>query len=451
MILSPLRQPLAASLLATVGLLAGCSNVGDGNKPESLRIVLVNQGTEVVEGVTLYRCTRSSLVLLAQFTNGGFGNYSNRARWSSDNPAVVRVSNFDEPVPGDDDQFFVHGTITPVLAGASLPADPAARTATIRAEYLGLTASIDVTLEDPTDLRLLPENQTLAPESLQVYTVTGKIDDVELSLNSNVSFALAEENDEVATLNENTAIITAVAPGAEPLQLNASFDVACPTPTLSVPVPVAAIDTLELRREEGFSGELVDDTTELYRAVARFADGSEQNLTGQARTLFRSATPTVANFIGSGTLLAIAPGSTELKVEFGTQPDEEENEPGSVVASAPQTLTVVAPLLTAISVTPETATIDALTTQAFRAVGTYDDQRTQDITRHVVWSSSDATKVTISGGVSLNAGIAVSRTNEAATVTLTAGNTATNPTVSDTATLTVVPVEDEEEDAGGGS
>jgi hypothetical protein len=89
------------------------------------------------------------------------------------------------------------------------------------------------------------------------------------------------------------------------------------------------------------------------------------------------------------------------------------------------------PFLVSIAVTPTNPSIAKGMTQQFTATGTNDVGGTFDLTTSVIWSSSDTTKVTISGG-GLATGVDIG------SVTITASHDADNSGhVTGSTTLTV--------------
>ena len=78
-------------------------------------------------GATVFDCGTGRLTLFGLFTrDGSFGDFTQRATWSSSNPAVATVSSGDIVFPGTTDSFYQAGTVIPVAAGnavitASIP------------------------------------------------------------------------------------------------------------------------------------------------------------------------------------------------------------------------------------------------------------------------------------------------------------------------------------------
>ena len=124
--------------------------------------------------------------------------------------------------------------------------------------------------------------------------------------------------------------------------------------------------------------------TEQFDATGTYSDGSTQDLTTQVT--WASATTSVAtisNASGSqGLATAIAQGSSTISATLG-----------SIAGST--TLTVTAPVLQSIAVTPASPSVPKGLTQQFTATGTYSDNSTQDLTSQVTWASATTSVATI--------------------------------------------------------
>ncbi len=151
--------------------------------------------------------------------------------------------------------------------------------------------------------------------------------------------------------------------------------------------------------------------TQQFTAMGTFSDNSTQDLTSSAT--WSSSTPATATINTTGLATGVAAGSTTITAVSG-----------SVTGTATLTVTVT---LTTITVTPATATITAGSTQQFKAMGTYSDNSTQDLTSSATWSSS-ATGVATINASGLATGVAAGP----ATITAASGS------VMGTATLTVI-------------
>jgi hypothetical protein len=423
-----LRRSLVLSL-APLGLLA-CSSIGDGNAIESLTIVPVTvSGTTTVASAKVYRCVRNQVRAFGIFTDTSVGDYSDRVLWTSSDPNIVRVSNGDEPVPGQEGLVFAHGTLTGVTPG----------TATVTADFVGLHQEIQITVVDVTadDLKVVPASATLAPGSIAALRVTADLEGVVSDITSSAAWSFATPNDAVAKIESTTGVVTAVAAGG-PLNAKASFTACEIAPTAEI--KVKQIQSLSLQREfNPPPSELVKGTTEIFKVIATFDDLTTQDLSTQAK--FTSEDTTVLSFsLLSGLtnqVVALAAGGPEtLSASFAP-------EGFTAFPATPEVeLSVVDATLNSINVVatgnanPSAPTIPALGTQQFDAIGNYSGNRTQEITRHVTWSSSDNAVVGISN-ISILAGLAVSLKNEAGSVTITATSARADPDPDLTATTTL--------------
>lgn len=140
-----------------------------------------------------------------------------------------------------------------------------------------------------------------------------------------------------------------------------------------------------------------------FAVTGNFANGDSLDLTGVvAWTSSAPSVATVSNAPGSqGTAMGLTPGSTTISAVFAGQ-----------VGRA--TLTVTSATLASISVTPASMSISAGSAQQFKAVGTFSDGFTLNITSQANWDSSDIAVATVN-----SAGLASSAGSGSATITAT--------------------------------
>lgn len=260
------------AIVALALLASGCSGIGDGSKLETLRIaqdLSLEAGEET--SVKTFTCLASPLVLVGTFSKGDAGDFAFRAHWTSDDETVVKVANRGDPVEGRPGEIFLRGGV--------LLAQPTTveRTTTVRAEYLGLTASMQVVVKPIENLRIIPAVSRVVPESASKYVVRAKLDGVETDVTrlSELFFVEPEEEtDEIATVGEEAQlqIVRGVAPGG-PLTLKARFDAPCANaPTAEVRVQDIPADGLVLAYEQGFGPQIAERTAELLRLRVVFGD-----------------------------------------------------------------------------------------------------------------------------------------------------------------------------------
>jgi uncharacterized protein YjdB len=125
------------------------------------------------------------------------------------------------------------------------------------------------------------------------------------------------------------------------------------------------------------TANLLVGATEQFSATGTFSDGSSQDVTASA--IWTDASGKVAKITSSGVATALAAGSTTITATMG-----------GLSGSASITVSAPAKTLTAIAVTPATASILAGATQQFTATATYSDSSTADVSSSAAWTSSNA-------------------------------------------------------------
>ncbi len=160
------------------------------------------------------------------------------------------------------------------------------------------------------------------------------------------------------------------------------------------------------------NSSMVINSTLEYTATGIWSDGSAQDLSGQVT--WSSSDTTIASIDAVGVATAIASGSTTINATLGT-------------ISGTTGLTVTAPVLSSINVSPDQPSIPLGLTQAFSATGLFSDGSSANLAA-VTWSSSDPAVATID-----NSGIATTVGTGAVTITALSGS------VTGTTILTVLP------------
>ncbi|MDB6089641.1 MAG: Protein with a bacterial immunoglobulin-like domain protein [Gammaproteobacteria bacterium] len=152
--------------------------------------------------------------------------------------------------------------------------------------------------------------------------------------------------------------------------------------------------------------------------TAIYSNNTHADVTGQAS--WSSSGASVATVDGAtGKVSAAAVGAATITASFHGQ-------------RASAAVTVTAATLVSIAVTPTSPSVATGSSQAFKALGTFTDNTTQDLTADVAWSSSDSTIAIISNG-GVGTGIGPGK----ATITATCSVASTCGSVNGSATLTV--------------
>lgn len=479
-----LRKIWVAAAGAGLGLSA--CGIGEGIRLDAMSIVPVEvtTGTATVASTRIFRCVRDQLRAFGTFSDGEVGDYTSRVRWSSSDESIVHVSNADpavDAVPGTTTGLvFSAGTLTPIAAG----------TATVSLEYVGLRQQIAVTVAGLADdqITISPANPSIAPGSLAGLRINAILDGRTSDITATAAWAFTNPDDTVATIDAATGVVSGVSTtGGGPLTARASFTACDAAPTTDV--TVKPVQNLLLQKELAVDS-LIVNTSQKLTVLADFGDGTQQDLSTQATYCIAPdtqtfiafyATPSIRNYVlatnagGPVGIQAIFPPLSSFTVPEGAAAYSCSNSPPAdqLKLSNPLALTAAAARLCSIAVTaappaadPKNASIAFNQTQQFTALGTFttatiDDAHpaadacadaasrvTQDITRHVTWTSSDATIAVIAtpaanfAGSGLSAGIKA----EGGTVTITAvaevalAGALAQVAGDDTATLTIVPV-----------
>lgn len=163
--------------------------------------------------------------------------------------------------------------------------------------------------------------------------------------------------------------------------------------------------------------------TEQFTATATYSDGSTAVVTSAAN--WRSSNATAATVSSSGVAVGVNAGSTTVTAAIGA-------------ISGAAALSVTSKTVTAISISPSTASIAAGATEQFKAMATYSDGSTASVTTTANWTSSSQAVATInSSGVAT--GIAAGSTTVTASVGGVSG-TAALSVAAETVTVTAVAV-----------
>ncbi|EIT69441.1 MULTISPECIES: Ig-like domain-containing protein [Hydrocarboniphaga] len=460
-----IRRPLSslmAVFAASAGALAlgACNGVGDGNSLDRIHIVPAEFSTtlegiqEQYTDVDAYQCAPRSLSLFGTFTRGDddIGDFTTRADWSSDNPAVARVSNGDIASPIDSTLMLGKGVIVPGSVGET----------TIRANYLDLQATITVKVGTPTDFTITPANPYLTLHSRQGLQLMAKLGGVETNLTAVggtqlVKAAFNPVNDTLAkvVVSSSVPVVTALGVTGSPLTLELTLPYC--NQVVSTTVNVAVPESLTLTHEEGFNGELIVNTNELLTLKANFGEGIEpQDLTSQAafsRTNDSTDSDAASRLsVGTGIVTALKAGAAVpvraacCAIDLNGDGDQADEGETAAYTSNALSITPVAGDLTSFTIAPMTPTVVSGETQQFTAQGTFDNgARTQPITRQVTWSSDDRTVAAFPSGSPIGLMQSAANLTETDTAEITAtpntsidGTTVTAP-IKTTVTITPAP------------
>jgi uncharacterized protein YjdB len=270
-----------------------------------------------------------------------------------------------------------------------------------------------------TRISLTPATASIQMGQVQTFVAQG-IDQYNKPM-TEITFTWALLDDGV---NENTVAIfqgglaTGVSPGVMHVTASASGVVSAPAAlTVLTPPPALATILVTPAQPSIFTGG-----TQQFGAIGKDQYGNQ--MSGVTFT-WSSTNPSVATISNEGLATALATGSTTI------------NASAQGIQGNANILTVAKPdsVLTRITATPATATVQAGKTVQFSVAG-FDqfDNSMSGIT--FVWASSDSTIATVNGlnGEGLNTGIATGIAAGNATITVSAGGKSAPPVY-----LTVMP------------
>lgn len=125
---------------------------------------------------------------------------------------------------------------------------------------------------------------------------------------------------------------------------------------------------------------LAKGLTQAMRVEGHFTDGSVADITANAS--WQSQNPAIVSIDSAGLARALSVGTTEIDATFDKH-------------AASATLEVTNATLTAIELSPVSATVMRFGSQRYKAKGLFTDGSDQDITTQVLWSSSDGAVASI--------------------------------------------------------
>ncbi len=180
----------------------------------------------------------------------------------------------------------------------------------------------------------------------------------------------------------------------------------------SVSSKTSSTPTLSSLSVSPASTTVVVSNNQQFVATGVFTDGSQREMTSSV--VWSSTQPATATISASGLAVSKQQGTAIISAASG-----------SLKGSA--TLAVMPAPLVSLSVSPSSSSLIKGSSQQLRAIGTFSDKSTQDLTSVVNWTSSATSIATVS-----SSGLATAETPGNATVTVVSG------AIGGTATVTVM-------------
>src|SRR5207253_587423 len=207
----------------------------------------------------------------------------------------------------------------------------------------------------------------------QQFSATGKYSDgSSKDLTSSVLWSSSDTS--VASVN-NAGLATGVVVGV--VTVTAQFGAMQSSATLNITNAGTNLTGITL---SPVAASVPVNTTQQFTATGNYSDGSSRDLT--ALVTWGSSSTAVATVDANGLVTAVAAGSTNISATLGS-------------ISNSTSLTVTAPTISSISVTPVGLTLGIGINQQYTATATYSDGSSQDLVNGVTWSSSTTSVATV--------------------------------------------------------
>jgi uncharacterized protein YjdB len=338
-------------------------------KPPPPGFVLTPGPTVVLDGIG----ATQQMTAIADYGGGHTLDITDRAVWSSSNPADLSVSST--------------GLVTAL-------ADPG--TGDIEAAFETYTHSTSFTVKSLVSIAVTPAAPLLTGVgATQQMTATGTYSDASTAdLTATVTWASATPAK--ATVSAG-GLVTAVAAGTSVISATLGAISGNTTVSVKTLVSIAVTPAAPLLTGVG--------ATQQMTATGTYSDASVEDLT--ATVTWDSATPATATVTVGGLVTAVAAGTSVISATLG-----------AIFGNT----TVSVKTLVSIAVTPATPTINTGDTQQMTATGTYSDASTADLTNVVTWSSGTPANLTVSA-TGLVTGVADGTSVITATLGAISGNT----------------------------
>lgn len=255
-------------------------------------------------------------------------------------------------------------------------------------------------------IQVAPSSMSIGTGASQQFTATAHMSDgSSKDVTGSVQWGSSDSN--IASVTSGGK-----ATGSAPGTVSITAQSGSMTSSASLTVSGAAVNLTSIVIAPAASSMPVN-TSQQFTATGNYNDGSSADLT--LLVSWSSSATATATVSASGMVTAVAAGSTNVSASLGG-------------ISQSTSLTVTAPSMTSIIVTPDGLTLGIGINQQFVATATYSDGSISDLSAGVTWASSSTSVATINGS-----GLATTVAAGQTTITATVGG------LSDTSTLTVVP------------
>jgi uncharacterized protein YjdB len=332
------NQAGAANVQASLGSLQAAS------------VVLVSAATVNLIGITspalvLPVSAKQQFTLNGWFTDGSTQDLSLTANWQSSDSNIASVDS--------------KGVVTAIRAG----------TFTVTANFGGLTATkvAQVVAADLVGTTIRAEYPVVGKGASEQLAVVGTFSDG--SIQDLTPLATWSSSNSAVVSVDSAGFLQAIAPGR--IQVAATVNgVGSEITILVADADIASFQVLPVNPSFALGTSLQ------FTALAAFTNGGQADLSDAVEWV--SSDPTVLTINSQGLAKSFGVGTTTVTASLGG------------VSQISSVITVTSATITAMQLSPTSATIAKTTHQQYRATGWFSDGSIEDLDNDVAWSTSDA-------------------------------------------------------------
>jgi len=348
---------------------------------------------------TIAATTSQQFSAIGTFNDGSTRDLTAQSAWTSSNTGVAKIGN-------------ASGLAKGLAAGSS----------TITATLGSASASVtlDVTNAALESISVTPVARTIAPATNLSFTATGTFSDSSTQIITR-DVTWSSDNAGAATI-ASVGLASAVAPGSA--NISATLDGV----TAATPLTVSSVTLVSIAVTPG-SAVLAPASTLGCTATGTFSDGSTQTITNSVA--WSSSASNVASVNSAGQLTGQSAGSAIISAQEGS-------------VSGTMAVVVESAALVSLQITPSSASVAQQTEAQFRAIGTFGDGSSQDLTQSASWTSSPASIATVSdivGSKGLATGLAAGNATITAFFSGQVGTATLSVTPATLTSLTITPAD----------
>lgn len=333
------------------------------------------------------------LTITGNYSDSSTQDLTDEVTWSVANEAVLEISS--------------SGLVTALSAGST----------TVIASYGGLSVDRTISVKALASLSISPTTLTLAINSTQQLSVTGRYTDNSIEVFDDL-VSWESSGSGVASVSDGGEVL-AVSAGT--VSITASVDLI--SSSLSVTVSEASLQTILVSSQ---TIQIAAGLNSSFSAIGIYSDGSEQDLSDQV--VWSVSDPSKASIDSeTGLLTAIQAGTNSVIAS-------KEGKSGSLE------ITISPATLSSIAITPSVVSLAKGTNATINVTAIFSDNSKQDVSDQVQWSITNNQIVTIENNSVLLLAIEQGVTTVTATLADKTADLSVSVTNADLVSLSLSPI-----------